>query len=80
MPVNISSLRIVGWQGAVVSQFEKDGHSYLAIVNKSYEKELTLRIKVKNGIPRHITKTLQEEQPKATYTVAAGDIVLFKLK
>lgn len=80
MPTNIRSLKIVGRQGAIISQLEKDGHRYLAIVNKSHEQTLTVRIKVRNATPRHLTKSLDEERLKYSYTVGAGDILLFKLK
>lgn len=80
MPINLRSLKIVGRQGAVISQIEKEGHRYLAIVNKSHEKELTVRIRAKNSLPRHISKSLQEESIKPNYIITAGDILLFKLK
>lgn len=80
MPENIRSLKIVGRQGAIISSFEQDGHRYLAIVNKSHEKTLTVRIRTRNNTPRHLTKTLQEERVKTNYTVDTGDILLFKLK
>jgi len=80
MPTNLRSLKIVGRQGAIISQLEKDGHQYLAIVNKSYEDTLTVRIKARNKTPRHLTKKLSEETVKSSYTVNAGDILLFKLK
>ena len=80
MPVNIRSLKIVGRQGAIISQIEKDNHQYLAIVNKSHEQRLTVRIKARNSIPNHITKTLLAEKMKESYTVQPGDILLFRLK
>ena len=80
MPVNIRSLKIVGRQGAIISQLEKDGHRYLAIVNKSHENTLTVRTKARNKTPRHLTKSLSEELMKSSYTVNAGDMLLFKLK
>jgi len=80
MPLNIRSMKIVGSQGAVVSQLQKDNHRYLAIVNKSHEQPLTVRIKANNNVPRHITKTLQEKKIKTSYTLSAGDILLFRLK
>ena len=80
MPTNLRSLKIVGRQGAIISQLEKDGHQYLAIVNKSYEDTLTVRIKARNKTPCHLTKKLSEETVKSSYTVNAGDILLFKLK
>ena len=80
MPVNIRSLKIVGRQGAIISQLEKDGHRYLAIVNKSHENTLTVRTKARNKTPRHLTKSLSEELMKSSYTVNAGDLLLFKLK
>jgi hypothetical protein len=80
MPENIRSLKIVGKQGAIISRFEKDGHRYLAIVNKSHERTLTVRIRTRNNIPQHLTKTLDKERIKTNYTIDAGDILLFKLK
>ena len=79
MPKNIRSLKIIGQQGALISQLEKDGHQYLVIVNKSHENNLTVRIKPRNNTPRHITKALQEEPMKASYSVQAGDLLLFQL-
>ena len=80
MPLNIRSLKIVGRQGAIVSQFQQNGHRYLAVVNKSHEQPLTLRIRPRNNTPRHITKQLQEEAMKTSYTISAGDIALFRLR
>ena len=80
MPTNIRSLKIIGRQGAVISLFEKKGHRYLAIVNKSHEETLTIRITARNSIPRYLTKQLQEENIKTSYTISAGDIQLFRLK
>ena len=80
MPDNIRSLKISGRHGAVISQLEKDGRRYLAIVNKDHERSMTVRIRTQNDTPRHLTKTLQEEPMKQSYTVAAGDILLFRLK
>ena len=79
MPRNIKSLKVTGRKGAVVSQFQKDGHQYLAIVNKNYQGTMKVRIKVANATPRHLTKQLVEEPMKTSYTVEAGDILLFKL-
>ena len=79
MPVNISALKVIGNQGAVISLFEKDAHRYLAIVNKDYEKSATIRIRTRNDLPRRMTKDLHEERVKQTYTVSAGDILIFKL-
>ena len=79
MPRNIKSLKVTGRKGAVVSQFQKDGHRYLAIVNKNYQDTMKVRIKAANATPRHLTKQLVEEPMKTSYTVQAGDILLFKL-
>lgn len=79
MPVNLSSLKIVSSKGAIISQLEKDGHRYLAIVNKNHWDPMTVLIKAKNNTPRHLTKSLQEESMKTSYSVAPGDILLFKL-
>ncbi len=80
MPVNLRSLKVVGRQGAIISQLTKNGHQYLAIVNKSHEDQLTVRIRPRNGVPRHLTKTLEEETMRYSYTMEAGDMLLFKLK
>lgn len=79
-PVNLRSLKVVGRQGAIVSQIEKNDHRYLAIVNKSHEQPLTIRIQTRNSIPRQVTKQLKEKAMKDSYRVSAGDILLFKLK
>jgi len=79
VPVNLRMLKVVGRQGAIVSQFEKSGHRYLAIVNKSHEEPLTIRIRPGNGTPRHITKKLQTEAMKTSYRVEPGDLLLFRL-
>ena len=80
MPLNIRLLKIVGRQGAIVSQFLQNGHRYLAVVNKSHEEPLTLRIRPRNDTPRYITKQLQEEAMKPSYTLSPGDIALFRLR
>ncbi|MBR1932370.1 MAG: beta-galactosidase [Prevotella sp.] len=78
-PLNISNLRISSRKGAVVSQFEKDGHQYLAIVNKDYQKSMEVQVKPKNSQPQHVTKSLQAEPIKPNYTLEPGDILLFRL-
>lgn len=80
MPTNILSVRTTGRKGAVVSQFEKDSHSYLAIVNKDIENTMRLYIRPVNGTPRHLTKDLREESVRTFYKVQPGDILLFMLK
>lgn len=79
-PQNIQSIKINGKKGALISQFTKDEHNYLAIINKDYEDMMTLYITTKNDVPRYLTKELQEQPMKSSYTIAAGDIILFKLK
>jgi hypothetical protein len=49
-------------------------------VNKSHQVTMKVRIKARNKTPRHLTKSLDEEPMKSSYTVNAGDILLFKLK
>lgn len=78
-PTNIKSLKTIGRKGAIISQFEKNAHHYLSIVNKDYDKDLDVHVKAKNNIPCHVTKSLTEEPLKASYTVAPGDILLLKL-
>ena len=79
IPQNISSLKVKGRRGAVVSTFEQSGHRYLCLVNKDYNHDMKLYIKVKNDTPRRITKALHEEPVKSTYTIGAGDIIIFRL-
>lgn len=80
MPVNLRSLKISSREGAIISLFEKNGHQYLAVVNKDFLHEMTVSLKLRNDQPRHITKTLTEEAVKQNYTLPPGDILLFKLK
>lgn len=79
MPINISELKMIGKKGIVISLFEKDSRHYMAIVNKDYEDTTTIRIRARNDMPRHITKALVEERMKRTYSISAGDILIFKL-
>lgn len=78
-PVNLCSLKVVSRRGAVISTFEKFGHRYVGIVNKDYQHDMQLQVKVKNDIPRRMTKTLQEERVKPSYTIGAGDILIIRL-
>lgn len=80
MPVNLSSLKIVSSKGALLSLFDKNGHRYMAVVNKNHWDEITLLIKAKNKTPKHVNKNLTEEDIKSLYSIPAGDILLFKLK
>ena len=80
MPPNLSTLKISGKGGCVVSQFTKDGHTYLALVNKNYRAKMKVTVGWRNDTPRHITKSLVEEPMKSSFSIEAGDILLFKLK
>lgn len=79
IPKNLSLLNVVGRQGATISQFTKNGHQYLAIVNKSPKEKLTIQLKTLNQTPRRITKKLQAVKTINNYTVQPGDILLFRL-
>ena len=79
MPKNLSLLKVVGRQGATISQFTKNGRQYLAIVNKSPKAKLTIRLKTRNQTPRRITKKLQAVKTMNNYTIQPGDILLFRL-
>lgn len=79
IPENLLSLKINSRKGAVISQLEKDGHLYLAIVNKDYEHSIKVEVRAKNTTPRHITKSLQSERIKSSYTITGGDLLLFRL-
>ena len=80
MPTNIKSLRAIGKHGAIISQFEKDSHSYLAIVNKDYQNSMRVYIRPMNNTPRYLTKDLHERAIGTFYKVQPGDILLFMLK
>ena len=80
IPLNLKSLKIVSSKGAIVSQFYKNNHLYMAIVNKNHLDPMTVLIRAKNNTPKHVTKSLQEETMKTSYNVPAGDLLLFRLK
>lgn len=79
-PINIKRIIVSGKEGAIVSQFKKDNHIYMAIQNKSYTKRITVQILAKNNIPVRITKDLQAESLRDKYTLPGGDIVIVRLK
>lgn len=78
-PTNIKKLKITGLQGAIISTFKKDGHLYMAIVNKDYQSDMELNISAKKNVTM-ITKQLKETTVKSNYKIGGGDILLFKLK
>ena len=80
MPINLSSLKVVSKKGAIVSQLEKNGHRYLAIVNKDYKGSMKILIKYSNDTPRQITKQLKDVAVSGSYNIEPGDILLFRLK
>ena len=57
-PINIKKMRVEGRQGAIVSTFKKDGHLYMAVVNKDYQNDMRLYITVKNNVTM-LTKQLK---------------------
>ena len=79
MPSNLKKIKVKGKKGAIISELEKEGHRYLAIVNKDHEGTMVVSIKVRNNQPRRLTKTLQEEKIQGTYHIEAGDILLLRL-
>jgi len=80
VPQNLQKFKITGKMGAIVSELEKDGHSYLAIVNKSHKDQLKVNIKALNRLPCRITKQLEEEPLRSSYAIAPGDILIIKLR
>ena len=78
-PPNIKKLRITGRQGAIVSTFQKDGHLYMAIVNKDYQDDMELYISAKRNVTM-LTKQLKETAIQSSYKIGGGDMLLFKLK
>lgn len=78
-PINIKKMRVEGRQGALISTFKKDGHLYMAVVNKDYQSDMRLYITAKNNVTM-LTKQLKEVAVKPSYKIGGGDILLFKLK
>ena len=79
MPLNIRRIITKGRQGAIVSQFEKSGHKYCAIVNKSLTSPLRVEIDAFNNTPVQISKSLAVVSMKRNYTITAGDMIIFRL-
>lgn len=80
IPQNLSSLKVVSSKGVIISQLEKNGHQYLAIVNKNHEDSIQVLITPKNNIPKHLTKQLKVESVESSYRVQPGDLLLFRLQ
>ena len=78
-PTNIKKIKIIGRQGAIISTFKKDGHLYMAIVNKDFLSDMELNISAKKNVTM-ITKQLKETTVKSKYKIGGGDILIFKLK
>lgn len=63
----------------LVSHFTKAGKRYTCYVNKSADKDVTIGIPSGRHLMR-IRKNLRTEAPKASYTLSAGDILIFQDK
>ena len=79
IPTNLKKLKVVGRQGALISTFKKNGHLYMAVVNKDYQGDMKLYISAKKNVTM-LTKQLKETAIKSYYKIGGGDILLFKLK
>ena len=79
IPTNIRKLKIVGKEGALISTFKKNGHEYMAVVNKDYQSSMKIYINAKSSV-KMMTKQLKETTVKSYYKVGGGDILIFKLK
>ena len=79
LPTNIRKLKVTGHQSALVSTFKKDGHLYMAVVNKDYQSNMQLYISARSNVTM-LTKQLKEAAVKSSYEIGGGDILLFKLK
>ena len=78
-PKNIKKLKVVGRLGSIISTFKKDGHQYMAVVNKDYQNDMELYITAKSSVTM-LTKQLKEVAIKSNYKIGGGDMLLFKLK
>lgn len=79
MPTNIENIINTNANGLVISEFTKDGHIYLALVNKDYEHSTSIQVIAANVIPKRVRKDLKEETLKNSYAVAPGDILILRL-
>lgn len=77
--LNIKSIISKGKCGFLVSQFEKEGHKYMAVVNKDYNNPSKIEIKVRNNKPQKINTDLSTMAIQNRYTVPAGGMLIFKL-
>lgn len=77
--VNIKSIISKGKCGFIVSQFEKDGHRYMALVNKDYNRSSNIEIRFRNNKPQKVNTDLSFMPIQNKYTVPAGGILIFKL-
>jgi len=79
-PTNISRIIVSGKSGALVSQFTKNGRQYMAVVNKDLTNKITLKITASNSGVVRVNKNLTTSAMRSSYSVGAGDIIIFRLK
>lgn len=79
MPSGVTSLS-TGDTGAVVSQVEKDGNRYIAVVNKDYRNDMTLDISFSTGATFIDNEGYRAEAKSGSYSVSPGDIVIFQIQ
>lgn len=79
-PRPVKSLVVKGKKGVVAAVFNKNGHTYMAVVNKDYKETATFSIETSDSRVAAISKKLRAEKLKKSYTLQAGDIQMFRIK
>lgn len=78
MPSGLSSLSTSDG-GAVVSRVVKDGKVYIAVVNKDYQKPMSLDISFSSRAVQIDHNGYKAEAVPGRHTVGAGDIIMFQI-
>ena len=80
MPYGVKSITS-GDEGVIVSQVEKDGKTYVAIVNKDYQKEQTVRIEFTKEYVRYDNCGYKMSAlSDGSITMEPADIAIFEIK
>ena len=78
LPQGITSLKTSD-VGAVISQVVKDGRTYVAIVNKDFNKDMTLDIAFNRKVTKIDNMGYKAQAQSENITVSPGNIVIYQI-
>lgn len=80
MPEGVKSIQLQGTEGAVVSVFEKDWHTYICIVSKDLKSPRQLDVIFTKQVYKFNKKGFKSKVMTDSFMIDPGDIIVYQLK